>query len=482
MFFYTSHVIELNDNPNEAENDSILLKNKHVNSVIYKKLANIIGKERISESNLDVLYRHNMTPLPKETAFKTVPDIIVKPRDALDVSKIIKFAVKNNIPVTLIGGTTLALGESTRASGGIFLDMGDMQKILEINKENLYVTVEPGVNWMKLYDILLNEDLLVGTYPNNAPGVSVGDWVNTGGVGIGSYKYGGIGQQIRSLEVVLPDGNIIKTGFKNVVHNSSGYNLSDLFVGSEGTLGIVTKLTLKLFPTPEEIRPSTYVFPNLEEAGKAILSLTRANINPYHIAFLDGTHFDILRDLGKDVPDVGALVNIIFSGNSRIIDIEDKKTEEIMIKYGGEKQTEEFANHEWTERFFESRARRLGSGLIVAEGFCPLSRFIDMTKGSQGALKMLKMKGGIFGYIADPNTALVITYAISNEQNIMKNMTSMALEKKITDEILKVGGRPGEFGLIFRGNIKKIHGGKAFLMDDIKSALDPYKILNPRKQ
>ncbi|UCF50128.1 MAG: FAD-binding oxidoreductase [Thermoplasmatales archaeon] len=470
-------MIKSKDKPNEVEKDSNLLKNKHVKSEIYKKLANIVGKDHIRESKLeDLLYNDDIAPLSKEisTEFKTVPVVIVKPQNSLDVSRIIKFAVKNNITVTVMGKTA-------REFGGILLDMKDMQKILEINKESLYVTVEPGVNWMKLYDIILNEDLLIGAYPNNAPEASVGDWVNTGGVGIGSYKYGGIDQQIRSLEVVLPDGNIINTGFKNVVNNSSGYNLSDLFVGSEGTLGIITKMTLKLFPTPEEIRPSTYVFPDLEEAGKAILSITRTNINPYHIAFLDGTHFDILRDLGKDVPEVGAVVNIIFSGNSRIIDIEEKKTEEIMKNNGGKKQTKEFANHEWTERFFESREHSLGPGLIVAEGYCPLPRFIDLTKGSQRALKMLKMKGGIVGYITDPNTVLFMTYAISNEQNLIKNITSMALEKKLTDEILRVGGRPGEFGLLFRRNIKKINGGRVFLMDDIKTALDPYKILNSRK-
>lgn len=473
------------DNPsNKAENDSNPLKERDATSEIYKELAKIVGKERVSESNLDrLLYSHDLAPLPKEIslAFKTVPDIVVRPRDASDVSKIMKYAVKNNIPVTPRGGATWAFGGAVPAFGGIILDMKSMLEILEINKDNLFVTVEPGVNWKKLYDTLLRKNLLIGAYPSSAPGASIGGWVNTGGVGVGSYKYGGIDRLIRSLEVVLSDGTIITTGCKNVLNNSSGYNLTDLFVGSEGTLGIITKVTLKVFPAPEEIRPTSFVFPDLEKAGEAIHALTRTNITPYHIAFLDGTHYDLLRELGIDAPKVGAMVNITFSGDSNIIDIEEKTTEKIMAKYGGKKETKKFADHEWDERFFESKARRLGPGLIVGEGFCPVSHFVEMCKKSQGVLKKLKMKGAVVGYVSDPNTALFMTYAISNEHKLIKSMASMALVKKLTDEAFKVGGRPGGFGLLFSGNLRKIHGKGVFVMDDIKSTLDPHYLMNPGK-
>ncbi|UCD13295.1 MAG: FAD-binding oxidoreductase, partial [Thermoplasmatales archaeon] len=246
---------------NEAKNESNHLNEVDVSSEIYKDLSHMVGKERVSESNLDrLLYSHDLAPLPKEMslAFKTIPDIVVKPRDAIDVSRIMKYAVENDIPVIPRGGATWAFGGAVPAFGGIVLDIGSMQEILDINKENLFVTVEPGINWKKLYDTLLSKDLLIGAYPSSAPGASVGGWVNTGGVGVGSYKYGGIDQLIRSLEVVLSDGTIITTGCKNVLNNSSGYNLTDLFIGSEGTLGIITKVTLKVFPAPEEIRPTSF--------------------------------------------------------------------------------------------------------------------------------------------------------------------------------------------------------------------------------
>ena len=474
----------MNDLLKDAKSGSNQSKDHDDKSEIYKKLAEIVGEERVSESNLDrLLYSHDVAPLPKELSllFKFIPDIVVKPRDATDVSKIMKYAVENNIPVIPRGGASWTFGGAVPASGGIVLDMGNMQEILEINKKNLFVTVEPGVNWKYLYDTLLRKDLLIGSYPSSAPGASVGGWVNTGGVGIGSYKYGGIDQLIRSLEVVLPDGTIINTGCKNVLNNSSGYNLTDFFIGSEGTLGIITKVTLKVFPAPEEIRPTSFTFPDLEKVGEAIHALTRTNINPLHIAFLDGAHFDLLRELDKDVPAVDAMVNIIFSGDSKIIDIQEKATDNIMSKFGGKKESEKFADHEWAERLFESKARRLGPGLVVGESFCPVSQIVDMIKRSQVVLKKLKMKGAVVGYIADQNTALFMTYAISNEHKFVRNMASMALVKKLADEAFKVGGRPGGFGLLFSGNLKKIHGKGVFVMDDIKSAIDPYYIMNPGK-
>ena len=176
-------------------------KKQNTRSEVFKNLANIVGEMNVSESNIDrLLYSHDIAPIPKEMSlvFKTLPDIVVKPRDVKDVSKIMEYAVKENIPVTPRGGATWAFGGAVPAFGGIVLDMGSMREILEINREHLNVIVEPGVNWKKLYDTLLANGLLIGAYPSSAPGASVGGWVNTGGVGIGSYKYGGINQIVRS--------------------------------------------------------------------------------------------------------------------------------------------------------------------------------------------------------------------------------------------------------------------------------------------
>ena len=453
-------------------------------SKLFKKLASIVSEKNVSESNLDrILYSHDLAPLPKEMSllFKTVPDVVVKPRNVKDVSRIMKLATKENIPVTPRGGASWAFGGAVPAFGGIVLDMDGMQEILEINKKDLFVTVEPGVDWKSLYDKVLDEGFLVAAYPSSAPGASVGGWVNTGGVGIGSYKYGGIDSLIRSLEFVLPDGTIVSSGCKNILSNSSGYDLPRLLVGSEGTLAVLTKITLKIFPAPEEIRPTSFVFPDLEKAGEAVLALTRSNITPYHIAFLDGPHFDLMRELSSDTPKVGAVINVVFSGNSRIIDIEEEMADKIMSDHGGKKEKKKFADHEWSERFFEAKSRRLGPGFLLGESYCPITQFGEMAKRSRKVLKKLKMKGAVVGMMADPNTALFMTYAITNEHKLIRGMVSMALVKKLTDAAFKLGGRPAGFGLLFSGNLKKIQGKGVYVMDELKSAIDPHYIMNPGK-
>ena len=293
-FFILHSVTELDDSPKSTENSSTPSKNSKKNKTpeIYKKLAIIVGEERVSRSRLErLVYSHDLAPLPKEMslAFKTIPDIVVKPRNATDVSRIVKYAVKNDIPITPRGGATWALGGAVPAFGGIVLDMGSMQEILEINKDDLYVTVEAGADWKTLHDSLLNKGLLIGAYPSSAPGASVAGWVNTGGVGIGSYKYGGVEQQIRSMEVVLPNGNIINTGWSNVVNNSSGYNLNGLFVGSEGTLGIATKLVLHIIPKPEATRTLLAIFDNLDDASQAVSDIVSVGIIPAALELMDKT-------------------------------------------------------------------------------------------------------------------------------------------------------------------------------------------------
>jgi len=283
------------------------------------------------------------------------------------------------------------------------------------------------------------------------------------------------------MEVVLPTGEIINTGFNNVINNSSGYNLNGLFVGSEGTLGIITKVTLKVVPAPEEIRPMSFTFPNLEASAEAITAITQSGIVPYHFSFLDGSHFKLLKELGKDTHEVGAMINMTLTGNTEIVDIEEKIATEIMTKFGGEKTSKEIAQHEWDQRYFEAKARRLGPGFLLGEGFCPVSSFADMVEKSNEVLETLKMNGAVVGFICDRSTVLFMTYAIPNEHKLIKNMASMSLMKKLTDRVLEVGGRPAGFGLIYSGNLKKMHGRGVLLMDDIKSAIDPYYILNPGK-
>ncbi|MCK5561872.1 MAG: FAD-binding oxidoreductase, partial [Thermoplasmata archaeon] len=178
----TEEKIEVEVPKEESPSTSRADKKKY--ELIYDKLVKIVGEDRIKKDEFHrILYGHDLAPLPKMMGlmFKMTPDIVVKPRNAKDVSKIMKVAVKHNVPVVPRGAGTWGLGGAVPTDGGILLDMGSLNKILNIDEENLNVTVEPGVKWADLYERLLRKGLFVGAYPSSAPGASVGGWVNTGG-------------------------------------------------------------------------------------------------------------------------------------------------------------------------------------------------------------------------------------------------------------------------------------------------------------
>ena len=197
-----------------------------------------------------------------------VPDVVVRPRSTQDVSEILKIATEFGKPITPRGSSTWGLAGSVPAFGGILIDMvGGMSKVLKVDTENLTITCQAGCSWKQVYDAAWEKGMMLGSYPSSFPSATVAGWISTSGIGIGNYKYCSAGDNIRSMTVVLPDGTIVKTGFNNVCDNMSGYNLNRLFVGAEGTLGVITEVTLKLVPKPEVLRPLAYAFESLDKLG-----------------------------------------------------------------------------------------------------------------------------------------------------------------------------------------------------------------------
>ncbi|MCK5562141.1 MAG: FAD-binding oxidoreductase [Thermoplasmata archaeon] len=475
----TEGTAEKKNNISTQQTDNV---NKFDN--IYKKIIKIVGEDRAKRDEYNrIMYSHDLAPLPKMMGlmFKMTPDIVVKPRNAGEISKIMKIAVKNDVPVIPRGAGTWGLGGAVPTNGGILLDMGSLNKILRIDKENLSVTVEPGVKWQGLYDKVLRKGLFVGAYPSSAPGASVGGWVNTGGIGIGSYKYGGVDRQIRSMDVVLPNGKIIKVGFENVMSNSSGYNIGSLFIGSEGTLGVITKVTLQLHPAPEVIKPVSYSFSDLKHASKAIYVLSRTNIVPLHIGFFDNHHLRFLKKIGKDTPDVNSMVNIALEGTKSIVNYEEKVIDAIMKKNNGKKMSKKVSKHEWEERYYELRTKRLGPTVFVGEAFIPTSKLEEMIEKTRALIKKMKIRASIVGFVPDRNTVTLMPYVLSDERQLIKSMATMAFIKKLADIAFDVGGRPAGLGTFFAVNMQRMHGKAVETMGDIKTTFDPYNIMNPGK-
>lgn len=450
--------------------------------LIFDEMSRIVGKDRARNDMFERrIYSHDLGSFPKlfDLMFNFKPDCIVKPKSAEEISKIVKFASKERIPIIPRGGASWGMSGAIPIEGGIVLDMTNMNNILEIDGDNLIVTTEGGITWKDLYEKVEAEGYMIGSYPSSAPSATVAGWINTGGIGTGSYKYGGSGDNIRSLEVVLPNGKILKTGSKYTLSSGSGYDLNQMFVGAEGTLGIITKVTLRIFPK-DEFRPLSYVFPDLKSLSKALQSLTKSDVTPLNISFADNNHFALLNALGHgDAPD-GSMLNIALEGSEDLIDYEEGVINRIMR--GAKKESIEVSMHEWDERSYELRAKRLGPSAILGEAFVPITRLDDAIDDVYALIKSMKLRAAITGMVPDRNSVVLMPYYLTDERKLIRSMMSLGFMGKLAGIGFKQGGRPSGLGLFFAYNLRKLHGGVAYgTMHDLKSSLDPYDIINPGK-
>ncbi|MBN1110160.1 MAG: FAD-binding oxidoreductase [Methanomassiliicoccales archaeon] len=451
---------------------------------VVAKLQDAIGLENVKTSKMErLLYSHDLAPLPNiaQIAFKNLPDVVVRPRSTEDVAKIVRIAAESKMPITPRGASTWGLGGSTPVFGGILIDMsGSMRKIIKIDQENLCVTAQAGCTWKEVMDACLEKGMLLGGYPSSFPSATLGGWISVNGVGVGSMKYGTCGQLVRNMEVVMPDGTIVQTGFDLIVDNETGYNLNQLIIGAEGTLAHICTVTLKLEPAPEVMKSLSYAFPTLKELGKPLMDICRSRARPLHIGFSDPKHFELLKKAGKHAIEDGAVVNVQLEGDKEIVEWEERKIDEIMAKYGGKRLPDEVAAHEWDERCYEYRCREVGIGSIPGEAVLPLNRFEETVDACYDLLKELKLTGAIIGSIVDRNTVMFMPYYLFNPDEL-QNLTSFGFNAKFADYALSVGGRPLGFGAFFASNLDPIRGSGAKYIRDIKKLFDPLDIMNPGK-
>lgn len=428
---------------------------------IFTKLAKIVGESRIEK----------IPDAPNKLA--------VKPNTTDDVSRIIKVAVKENIPL-IPKRNMFWVSEKTPADEfRIILNTSDMNGIFKIDEENLAVTAGPGVLLKDLYDILYKKGYLLGAY-SAVSRSTLGEWIDLGGAGIGSYTYGFAGDLVRSMEVVLPDGKSINTGFEKVLSNSSGYNLNGLFVGSDSTLGVMTKITLKMFPAPEEFRPLYYTFTEPKGMTEAAFELTRLKTTPHNISFFGKNHLKSLRMFDRDVPDLGGMVmNVALAGLKSVVEYDEKVIDEVMEKRGAKKETSQDAQKLWKERFFEVSPKQKKVVPVFCESLVPIKNLFEMIDETCKLINNMKLNGAILGTLCDRSTVSVTPYYLIEERSLKKSKQSPAFFKKVGELAHKHGGRPAGSSTFSTSDLKRVYGEGVNTILDIKSALDPHNILNP---
>lgn len=414
-----------------------------------------------------------------------LPDIVVFPQSTEDVSHVMEVSQTYLIPIVPFGRGSSLEGNAIPTEGGITIDFSLMNKIVEIKENDFLVTVEPGVTREQLDKALKKHGLFFPVDPG--ADATLGGMAATNASGTTSVKYGVMRDQVRSLEVVLADGTVIQTG--NLAEkSSSGYHLNGLFVGSEGTLGCFTKLTLRLHGIPEHIVAARASFPSITDAVQAVVSILQAGIPIARVELVDE---DSMKQANlhsetdyKEVPTLFLEFHGNEAGLKQDIDFM-KDIVELHHCAGIEFEKSNAARNKlWEARHNMAYAFVHGSPgkkMVITDVCVPISELADAVVFAREQLDLFGLPGGIVGHVGDGNFHSLVMVDTDNEEEVQK---ANELNEKIVLYALERGGTcTGEHGV---GLGKKKyqeaeHGPALLVMKSIKKTLDPHNLLNPNK-
>ncbi|WP_284037034.1 FAD-binding oxidoreductase [Neobacillus sp. 114] len=448
---------------------------------LLESLKQKISGDRLS-TNETVLLNHS-----KDESFHSgrLPDAVVFPKDTQEIVEVMKFANQNNIPVTAFGVGSGLEGAAIPMRGGISLDLQEMNKILEINPEDFLVRVQPGVTRKQLNKELGKYGLFFSVDPG--ADATIGGMAATNASGTTTVRYGAMKDNVRDLEVVLADGRVIRTGGK-AKKSSSGYNLTELFVGSEGTLGIFTELTLQVYGISEVIMAARAVFPSVNHAVQAAHALITLGVPIARIELVEGETIKYVNHvIGTNYAEGDSLF-LEFHGIKGSVETEVQVTKELFTEFGCYKFEFEIDSLGRTQ-LWEARHNSLyalihnnpGKQVMNTDVCVPLSKLADAIEFTRKCMKESELQGDIIGHIGDGNFHAGVLIDPNNPYDMDR---ANLFNEKIVNFALSCGGTcTGEHG-VGLGKMKYQplqHGEALDVMKSIKQLLDPNGILNPGK-
>ncbi|MEG2788103.1 MAG: FAD-binding oxidoreductase [Romboutsia sp.] len=418
------------------------------------------------------------------------PEVLVNVHNADEVSKIMKYAYENKIPVTPRGQGTGLVGAAVAIYGGIMINLSQMNSILELDEENLTLTVEPGVLLMTIGQYVTEKDLFYPPDPGEKS-ATIGGNINTNAGGMRAVKYGVTRDYIRGLEVVLPNGEIINIGGK-VVKNSSGYSIKDLIVGSEGTLGIVTKAILRLLPLPKKDISLLVPFSDLATAIETVPKIIKSKSIPTAIEFMERDVILASEEfLGKKFPDntSDAYLLLKFDGNSKEdIEKEYDKVAKLCLDCGAYdvfiSDTQERNDSIWSARgAFLEAIKATTTEMDECDVVVPRDKVAEFIRFTNELQENLNVRIKSFGHAGDGNLHI---YVLRDDldKNEWDKKLSETFEKMYEKSRYLNGQVSGEHGIGYAKKGYLYESQSDAYMDiikNIKLAFDPKNILNPGK-
>lgn len=458
------------------------------------KVINQKDIEYFKSLSVNVVLKEDIPTDYAHDELKTVfhyPDVLLEVTDKNQVSEIMKYAYSEQIPVTVRGSGTGLVGACVPIEGGILLDVSKMNHIIELDKTNMALTVEPGVLLMEIYEYVEKEGLFYAPDPGEKS-ATIGGNISTNAGGMRAVKYGVTRDWVLGLEVCLPNGELITTGGK-VVKDSSGYSIKNLMIGSEGTLGIIVEATLKLIPKPKEQVSLLVPFENREKAIEAVPLVISSHTLPTAVEFLEKASLRFSEEfLGKKIPNANyeAYLLLSYDGNTKIeIDHNVKEVSRLCVEELGAidvylVDTDERKESVWSARGAFLEAIKASTTMIdECDVVLPRKEITEFLKFTNELSQQLNVRIPYFGHAGDGN--LHIYFCKDDLDEFTWEHTLKEGFHQMYQKAFQMGGKvSGEHGI---GYAKKeylkeqVGETQMMLMKGIKNTFDPKNILNPGK-
>jgi len=449
-----------------------------------EKLRNVGGAENVLTSKEDLIpYAFDGT-----AAMKEMPGCVVFAVSTDEVSAVLKLANDSGTPVVTRGSGTGLSGGSVPSGDCIVLCTVKMEKILEVDSANLTMTAEPGVTTIQIAEAAEKAGLFYPPDPGSMKISTIGGNVAENSGGLRGLKYGVTRNYVMGMEVVLPDGEVMRLGNK-CVKDVAGFSLKDVMIGSEGTLGVITKVLLKLIPKPAAKKTMVATFDAMDAAAQTVSDIIAAQIIPCTLEFLDRTTIHCVEDFAKvGLPlDCEALLLMETDGHPAAVAEEAAKMEELAKANGAKevrvaKDDAEATQLATARRSAFSALARLAPTIILEDATVPRSELAHMIRFVAEVAKKHELKIGTFGHMGDGN--LHPTF-LTDERNTDEMRRVHEAFTEIFDEAIRLGGTiTGEhgIGLAKKEFLPKFAGAAQMrVMRELRKALDPKGILNPGK-
>jgi D-lactate dehydrogenase (cytochrome) len=415
-----------------------------------------------------------------------LPDVVCYPHSTEEVSAIMKISAKYGVPVIPFGGGTSMEAQVNAVYGGITLDMREMNKILNISVEDLQATVEAGVTRLQLNKALENSGFTFFIDPG--ADATLGGMSSTRASGTTAVRYGTMRENVMALTVVLADGRVIKTGSR-ARKSAAGYDLTKLFVGAEGTLGVMTEVTVRLHPLPEVIGGASCTFATVRDAIETAMEVIQLGIAVARIEFMDEIQVGACNRYSKTNYPVAPILFLEFHGDTeRSVNDQAETVKKLAEEHHGREfvwfTTPEERAKLWKmrhEAYFANVAYRTGAKMFTTDICVPISRLADCIVESKKDIDKASFPAPIVGHVGDGNFHISFMIDPNSPAELDE---AKVLEEKIILRALEMGGTStGEHGIgTGRKRFLPIeHGAALDVMRAIKQALDPENRMNPGK-